>query len=128
LYYFQKCIGDRLVGTTVSTGTTTVKAYGSTFSSGEASVTLVNISGTAQAVEVKFKNFKKGNRFYWYSLEGSNDNGEFSRKVLVNGSGPAGVAGGPAAYATLKAKSAVTENGIKVTVPGRGAVFVMVDK
>lgn len=79
-------------------------------------------------VEVKMKIFYSGNPFYWYNLEGSNDNGEFSRKVLVNGSGPAFDAGGPADYATLKARSALTANGIKVTVPAHGAVIMAIDK
>jgi hypothetical protein len=74
------------------------------------------------------KNFYSGNRFYWYSLEGSNDNVEFSRKVLVNGSGPSLEAGGPADYATLKAYSALSVNGLKFTVPPRGMVVVAVDK
>jgi hypothetical protein len=127
LYYLQKMLGDRLVNSTV-TGSTSVKAYASTYTSGQVNVTIVNTSATVQTVEVKMKNFYSGNRFYWYSLEGSNDNGEFSRKVLVNGNGPAGDAGGPATYNTLKAQSAVTTNGIKVTVPIRGAVFLVVDK
>jgi len=63
-----------------------------------------------------------------YSLEGSNDNGEFSRKVLVNGVGPALEAGGPVDYTSLKARSAVTTNGIRVTVPARGAVIMVIDK
>ena len=58
---------------------------------------------SSQTVEVTFKNFYAGNRFYWYTWEGSTDNGEFSRKVLVNGTGPAGEAGGPLNYATLSA-------------------------
>ncbi len=126
MYYLQKMLGDRLVNNAI-TGAN-VKAYSSTYSSGQLNVTLVNTSATAQTVEVKMKNFYYGNRYYWYSLEGSNDNGEFSRKVLVNGSGPSGVAGGPAGYATLKARSAVTTNGIKVTVPALGAVMIVVDK
>lgn len=127
LHYFQKCLGDRLVGSTV-VGSTNIKAYGSTFTSGQAGVTLVNTSAAAVDVEVKMKNFLTGSRFYWYSLEGGTDNGEFSRKVVINGSAPAGEAGGPADYATLKARSAVTVGGIKVTVPARGTVFVIIDK
>jgi len=49
-------------------------------------------------VEVKFNNFYAGISYYWFSLEGSNDNDGFSRKVLVNGAGPAGEAGGPLNY------------------------------
>lgn len=127
LYYLQKCMGDRLVEATTVSGNNTLKTYASSFTSGETGVTLVNTSTGPQAVEVKIKNFKKGAKYYWYSLEGDNDNGEFSRKVIVNGKAPAGVAGGPSDYATLNAFSADTQNGIKVTVPGRGAVMLVVE-
>ncbi|MEP7109532.1 MAG: alpha-L-arabinofuranosidase [Ferruginibacter sp.] len=127
LYFFQKCLGDRLVSSTVL-GSADIKAYSSTYVSGEVNVSVINTGATAQTVEVKIKNFHIGNRFYWYSLEGSNDNGEFSRKVLVNGSGPVTEAGGPPAYATLNAKSAPTTNGVKITVPARGVVMLIVEK
>jgi hypothetical protein len=127
MYYMQKMLGDRLVATEL-VGNAGVKAYGSTFSSGQVGVTLVNTTAAAQVTEVKTKNFRAGTRFYWYSLEGSNDNGEFSRKVLVNGSGPTGVAGGPADYASLKANAATTSNGIRVSIPQKGAVFIVIDK
>ncbi len=126
MYFFQKCIGDRLVDATVS-GNNNVKAYGSTYTSGQGSVAILNTSATAQNVQVKFKNFRMGSRFYWYSMEGSNDNGEFSRKVFVNGSGPTAVAGGPSDYENLKARSALTSKGIRLAVPAWSAVFVMVD-
>ncbi len=125
MYYFQKMLGDRLVSTT---GTTEIKAYASTYTSGQLNVTLINTSATPFHINVKTKNFRTGKRFYWYSLEGGPDNGEFSRKVLVNGIGPAGDVGGPANYNTLSARSAVTDNGVKVTVPARGAVILVIDK
>ena len=128
LYYFQKVMGDRFIPTTVL-GNANVKAYASTYTSGQANVTLVNTSTTAMVVDVKTKNFNVGNRIYWYTLEGSNDNGEFSRKVSVNGSGTTLAAGGPADYANLKARSAAVTNGIvRVNVPALGAVFVVMDK
>ncbi|MEO6732015.1 MAG: alpha-L-arabinofuranosidase [Ferruginibacter sp.] len=127
MYYFQKLLGDRLVSSTVQ-GSADIKAYSSTYTSGEANVSVVNTGANAQTVEVKIKNFNAGSRYYWYTLEGSNDNGEFSRKVLVNGAGPATDAGGPATYASLSARSAVTTNGIMVTVPARGAVMLVVEK
>ncbi len=132
MYFFQKTIGDRLIPSTeIGTGTTTtppIKSYASSYSSGEVAVALANTSGSPQTVELKFKNFNPGNRFYWYSLEGANDNGDFSRKVIVNGSPPKGVAGGPTDYAMLKAFSAETRKGIKLTVPAWSAVFVMIEK
>ena len=127
LYFFQQNLGDRLISSTVQ-GSGDIKAYASTYSSGEANVSVVNTGAAAQTVEIKIKNFNIGTRFYWYSLEGSNDNGEFSRKVLVNGSGPVTEAGGPADYATLKARSALTTNGIKITVAPRGTVVLVVEK
>ncbi len=126
MYFFQKLLGDRMV--TSSVAGSTVKAYASTWSSGQLNVTVVNTSATSQNVEIKMKNFYAGKRFYWYSLEGSNDNGEFSRKVLVNGSGPTLDAGGPADYNILKAKSSLAANGIKVTVPARGIIVMAIDK
>ncbi len=82
----------------------------------------------AQTVEIKKKNLRFGARYYWYSLEGGTDNGEFSGKVFVNGSGPSGNAGGPADYFTISANTAAASAGVKVTVPARGAVFVVIDK
>ena len=125
LYFFQKMIGDRFVSVT---GTPTLNSYASTYSSGQMNVTIINTTSSAINVAVKTKNFRTGSRFYWYSLEGSNDNGEFSRKVLINGSGPTGVAGGPSDYATLKAFSATTTDGVKVKVPALGAVILTIDK
>jgi hypothetical protein len=133
MYYFQKNIGDRMIpNTVVSTANnlaSTLVAYSSSYNSGELNVTLINPSGQAQNVEIKTTNFNAGERFYWYSLKGDTDNGDFSRKVIVNGSGPKGnLVGGPSDYATLKAKSALSKNGIKVTVPAWGSVYLVVEK
>ncbi|NIJ54393.1 alpha-L-arabinofuranosidase [Dyadobacter arcticus] len=128
LYFLQKMMGDRLVASELNTGNTNVKAYASTYSSGQVNVNLVNLTASPQTVEVKIKNFKIGERFYWYSLEGSNDNGEFSRKVMINNIVPQGVAGGPADYATLKPRSALTASGIRLTVPARGMISAVIDK
>jgi hypothetical protein len=127
MYFFQKMLGDRMVNSLVTTSNS-IKAYASTWSSGQLSVTLVNTSATSQNVEVKTKNFYPGTRFYWYSLEGGNDNGEFSGKVIVNGSGPGADAGGPADYHTLKARSGIAAGGIRVAVPPRGIIVMAIDK
>ncbi|HYD53604.1 MAG TPA: hypothetical protein VEA99_13295 [Gemmatimonadaceae bacterium] len=126
MYYFQRTMGDRMIPTTSTSGN--VRAYASTYSSGQVAVAIVNTGAAAQAVELTFRNFARGNRLYWYALEGGTDNGEFSRKVSVNGATTSGVAGGPDGYASIKARSALTAGGTRVTVPGRGAVFVMIDR
>ena len=127
MYFFQKMLGDRFIPASVK-NTTAIVPYASTYSSGQVNITLINTSASLVTTEVKINNFNPGNRFYWYSLEGGNDNGEFSRKVLVNGNGPELEAGGPINYVSLKAYSATTMNGIKITVPPLGAVCVVVDK
>ncbi len=127
LYYLFKMQGDRLVAT-VSGDTSIIRAYGTTWSSGAVNVTLVNVSPEAKTVRVNGKGYTPGKRFYWYSLEGGDDNGEFSRRVFVNGEGPKAAAGGPDDYATLPAWSASTAGGVVVKVPGHGAVCLTIEK
>ena len=127
MYYFQKMIGDRLLGTSVIGSN--VLSYASSFTSGEKGVILVNKSSATQNVLVSIDSAKAGSRFYWYTLTGGTDNGEFSRKVFVNGRGPTEPSGGPSSeYNTMKAYSALITNGIKVAMPGRSVVYLVVDK
>lgn len=127
LYFFQKMLGDRLINTSV-TGGNNLSTYAYSFSSGQVGLTIVNQSTTAQTAQLKFKNFNAGAKFYWYSLVGGTEGGEFSRKVYVNGNGPSGVSGGPDDYTTLKAYAASTSGGIKVDIPARAVIFMVVDK
>lgn len=127
MYFFQKSIGDRFVNSTV-TGNIDVLSYGSSFTSGEKGVILVNKGTAANNVEVTLKNSLPGKRFYWYMLTGGTDNGEFSAKVSINGEGPAGASGGPADYSTSKANSASTQNGIKIALPARSVAYIIIDK
>lgn len=126
MYYFQKYLGDRLV---YSTSTSTdVISYASSFTSGETAVALVNKGTAPKTVEILIRNFRKGSRFYWYTLTGGTDNGEFSRKTLVNGATSAYAAGGPATYADISPYSGSTSNGIRVVIPAHAAVFMVVAK
>jgi hypothetical protein len=127
MYYFQKYLGDALINATVS-GNADIVGFASTFSSGQAGIVVVNKGTSAQTVKISFQHFIPGNRYYWYTLTGDNDNGEFSRKVLINGTGPSGVAGGPANYLDVKANSAVTGNDIRITAPPRSSSFILVEK
>jgi hypothetical protein len=126
MYFFRKFLGDRLVKSTVANAPE-LKTYASSFTSGETGVTLVNTATSGRTMEIKVQNFRKGARYYWYTLTGGNDNGEFSRKVFVNGKGSAYASGGPADYHTAKAYSASTTNGIFITIPPRSAIFMVID-
>ena len=134
LYYLQRTIGDQLLQSHVK-GDTTIHAYASRFSSGELSAAIVNSDTVAKTITIEPKHLEQpphsrgsGPMYYWYSLQGGNDNGEFSARVFVNGKGPDLAAGGPADYTTLKANAAAVSGGIRLTVPARGAVFVVIGK
>ncbi|OCX54410.1 alpha-L-arabinofuranosidase [Mucilaginibacter sp. PPCGB 2223] len=126
MYYFQKFFGDQMVSSSVQ-GSSDVLSYASSFSSGQAGVVLVNKSSTDHIVSVNIKNYAAGSNFYYYTLTGGSD-GTFSRKVLVNGSGPSGVSGGPANYDTLPVNMGSVQSGIVVDVPPRGVVFLVADR
>ncbi|GAB3027590.1 hypothetical protein GCM10027051_35650 [Niabella terrae] len=125
MYYFQRVLGDRSVQ--VQNSNADLKAYVSSFSSGEMGAVLINSATTAKSVELQIDNFLKGDDYYWYTLNGGTDNGAFSRQVYVNGKGPAGVAGGPADYTSIPAYRASAAQGIRVTVPAQAAVYLVVD-
>lgn len=126
LYFFKKYLGDRLVHSTSSSAD--VISYASSFTSGETGVALINKGGGSRSVEIKIQNFRKGNMFYFYTLTGGGDNGEFSRKVLVNNQGPTLAAGGPSNYKSIAPNIASTSNGIKVSLPAKGAIYLVVSK
>jgi len=106
-----------------------VLAYASSFSSGEKGVVVINKSSGAETVNITLQNATAGTRFYWYTLTGGNDNGEFSSKVYVNGNGPTELTGGPVStYTTISASSALTNGGINVSLPGRSVAYIVIDK
>ena len=126
MYFFSKMLGDRLVSS--NSQSASVVSYASSFSSGETGVALINKSSSAATVQVVVNNFKAGNSFYYYRLNGGSDNGEFSRNVLVNGLGSSFASGGPSAYKTINPYKTSTADGIKVNIPARGAVYLVIEK
>ncbi len=126
MYFFHKMLGDRLVSSVSSSAD--IISYASSFTSGEAGVAMVNISTSAVNVEVKTKNFHKGKNFYWYTLTGGSDNGEFSRKVVVNNYASAFASGGPATYKSINPFGSDASGSIRVSVPARSSVFLVIEK
>ncbi|TDW97582.1 T9SS type A sorting domain-containing protein [Dinghuibacter silviterrae] len=125
MYYFQRCFGDRVIGDTV-TGSTSVKAYASSFSSGETGVVLVNKGASSELVQIEENGV--GATYHWYTLTGGTDNGNFSRQVFVNGNGPTGISGGPLNYATLSMNTDSVSGGVLLSLPPLSATFVVIDK
>jgi len=126
MYYFQKLFGDRMIASTV-TGSGDLLSYASKFSSGQSGVVLVNKGTTEKVVSLKMNNFKTGDRYYYYLLTGGTDNGDFSRKVYVNGKSTTAEGGGPADYTTLKPFSSTISGEIKLAMPKYSALFLVVE-
>jgi hypothetical protein len=126
MYYFQKYFGDRMVESSV-TGSNSVVSYASSFSSGECGTVLINKSKTGQTVELNIDNFDPGARYYTMTLTGGTDNGDYSRKVLLNGVETDEQGGGPDEYETIKALASDTEGGIIVDLPSLGVVYILSD-
>lgn len=125
MYYFQKYFGDRMVASTV-TGSSSILSYASMFSSGQAGDILVNTSSSDQTVTLAISNFLPGTNYYYYILQGGTD-GAFSRKVLINGSGPTGASGGPANFQSIAPVAVAQKGGINVIVPAYGVVFLVAE-
>ncbi|KQW97411.1 hypothetical protein [Flavobacterium sp. Root420] len=127
MYYFQKYMGDRLIEASKDTNEN-YEVYASSFSDGKIGLAFVNKATTSINIKLKLNNFLTGKRMFWYTLIGDTDNGEFSRKVIINGNGPTLTAGGPTNYATIKPFSSLITNGTNVTLPARSSVFVVIEK
>lgn len=129
MYYFQKCTGDRMLESSVS-GSADISSFATSFTSGQKAVVIVNKGASEKTVETKFQYFTPGSKYYYYVLNGGSDNAPFSRMVYVNGKGPSnGIAGGPSTeYQGIKMYATSAADGIKVKVPARSVVFMIVDK
>ena len=125
MYFFQKYFGDVMVGSTVS-GNSSVISYASSFSSGESGVVVVNKSTTSQIVDLKMNGFPEARSFYRYVLTGGTDNGNFSRKVFVNGEGTTQSGGGPKNYETIKAYGKSINGNAKFEIPPLSVTYVLV--
>ncbi len=126
MYYFQRVFGDHSVQTDVEGDG--VHAYGSVFSSGEAGIVVVNTSTSPQVVEIVPEDYGVGDRYYFYSLVGGEDNPPFSGRVHVNGREPDYDRGGPISQLdSIPARSSPTQDGIRLRSPAHSAQYVLLD-
>lgn len=129
LYFMQKYLGDRLVGSTISPTTSDLSVYSSIFTSGQAATIIVNRGTTTRTALININHFNPGTKYYWYMLTPGNDNGEFSGQVLINSTNPSGSTGGALNYSSIKAFSTTISSGsFKVSLPPRGVMYLVVDK
>jgi hypothetical protein len=140
LYYLRRCLGDHIVRSEVSGDSrdSAITAYASTFHSGEKGLVIVNTGTGARTVRIQVAGESAARhsghsgatfRYHYYVLTGGDDNGEFSAKVYVNGKGPSTASGGPDDFATLPAKSGISNgmSGFQVMAPARSVLFIVMD-
>ncbi len=125
LYYMRRHTGDVLLNSAV-TGAPGVVITPTAFSSGQIGASLVNTTRVRKVVRLNLKDYKVGERFYTYTLTGT-EGEDFSRKVFINGTGGTLAAGGPVNYETLKANGYVIGEEIKIILPPLSAVYVLVE-
>lgn len=125
LYYMRRHTGDVLLKSTV-TGAPGVVITPTGFSSGHIGASLVNTTKLRKVVRLNLKDFGVGDRFYTYTLTGT-DGQDFSRKVFINGTGGTLAAGGPDSYESLKADAVVIGDEIRINLPPLSAVYLLVE-
>ncbi len=127
MFYWQKYLGDRMVASSVEANNDVI-SYASSFSSGDCGMVLINKGKTEQIVAVEIDSMEVGKRYYTHTLTGGSDNGDFSRKVYLNGYGTDEEGGGPDEYESIKALASETKGGIRVELPPLGTVYLLVEK
>ena len=121
--FFQNFFGDVMVQSSVE-GSRDLITFASSFHSGQSGIVLVNKGTEDGIVEINIGNYEYGERYFWYTLTGGDDNGDFSRQVFINDIGPEVEAGGPKDY---DANSAVINGNVKVDVPSLSVVYMLVE-
>ena len=121
-----------LVGRSDSNGPKYIISYSSRFISGQLSTILINKGPGRYTARINARNATVGDHFYTYTLTGGDDIRAdparlFSRKVLINGTGPSAVAGGPPVYDTIRTKSFETGDEILVETPPYSVTYVLID-
>jgi len=103
--------------------------YGSSFDSGETGLIVINKGNGSQTLNIKVGQPEKQGRYYYYSLTGGKDNGDFSQQVFVNGHSPSNKTGGPIDQLTgIKAFSSTYDtDGITIESPAYSVQFIRMD-
>lgn len=126
MYYFQKFFGDRMIYSSVS-GSANIKCYASRFSSGQTGMVVVNKGTTEKVIKLAMENFSLGSHYFYYLLTGGTDNGNFSRKVYVNGKTTNYDGGGPDNYTSILPYGTDIDGDIKIDLPPLSVAYVVVE-
>jgi len=125
LYFMRKFSGDIMLFSSMR-GDTNVLVYPTGFNTGHASAIIINKSRVPQVARININDFRFGDRYYYYTLTGGDDNGDFSRKVFVNGLSNELMAGGPENYGDIPSWSSIIGEEIKLELPPLSATYLLI--
>ncbi|MBN2775903.1 MAG: PEGA domain-containing protein [Prolixibacteraceae bacterium] len=125
LTFMQRYSGDILVGS--ESGDENIISFASSFNNGPLGIIVVNKGNQKQTVSINTENFSAGEKYYWYTLEGGDLEGEFSRQVAINGHKSDRVAGGPSDYNSIEAFAAETNGGISLEAEPYSVHYLLVE-
>jgi len=128
LYYLRHFTGDHSVETTITLGADRdVLVYATRFASGEVGAVVVNMASYARVVELVPKGVGVGDRFYYYSLKGS-DGKQWPQGVVVNDEKPVAPAWGPhQGLEAIPAYASPVGESIRFDSPGRSVQYILIE-
>jgi len=126
IYCLQRVVGDHVVAASVS-GSSSVYAYASRYSSGHTGVVVVNDGSSAQTVRLNPNNIGVGSRYYLYTLTGA-DKSTWPQSVVINGRTPSGAAWGPLdSLQSIPAAGYSVGDTIVFESPANSVQYVLID-
>ena len=128
LYYLNRVIGDHVLDATVTgSGSPSIYAYATRFSSGHTGVVVLNVGTSSLTVELKPDQIGVGDRYYVYTLTGV-DNTTWPQEVVANNHQPTGAAWGPLdSLLTIPAAAYPVGSSIRVSSPRRSVEYILID-
>jgi hypothetical protein len=122
-YYTQRFFGDVMVNAT-SSDLKGLYVYATRFSTGEAGLVIVNPTDVPHTLDLNLQNFSKGDRAWWYTIQG--DNG-LDRTFEINGQGPSLPEYGPTNYWSIAPRSTqLNANNMKFTASAWTTNYLMI--
>ena len=123
-YFFDKYFGDQMIASALD-GNQEVRAYASTFSSGETGVLLVNYSNAEQQMNFNFLDTAiSADSIYWHTVHAENKNAG-NKKFFVNGVTGNSIGGGPDDLKEVPAYAAEYAKNNYLTLPKLSATYLV---
>jgi len=128
-YFLNKTIGDKMNKIQIVPANDSLLCFASSFENGGIGMVIINKSETSQSIQIDLKDFKIGEKYYWYEIAKFDDGNIWSEKISINGiSNAKYTKGGPSEnYAKISAWTKNTKQGIKLNIEGFSAIYLSIE-